>query len=484
MKLSKLLENIEYTADNYNSDTEINNICYDSRKAKEGDIFVCIKGYQSDGHKYAKNAYNNGVRVFAVEKVLDLPEDVTIIYVENTRHFLAQASAAYFDNPANKLKTIAITGTKGKTSVSFMLKTILEEAGIATGVMGTTGIYYGDTAIKTENSTPESYEIHYHFAEMVKMGCGAVIIEATSQGFKLDRTADIDFDIGVYTNLSPDHIGGNEHADFAEYLSCKQKLFTQCKLGIANVDCKHYKEIVANALCPIKTYGVHQEAHYVGKNIKFDCNDKRMFTSFTCATDDDSFNVNINIPGMFSVYNALASIAVAKELNIENSTIANALDKTFVKGRMELVPVNGGQTVIIDYAHNELSVQSLFDTIRLYTPKRITVVFGCGGNRSKLRRYAMGEIIGKNADLSVITSDNPRYERVEDIIDDILVGTKKTDGAYKIIPNRKEAIEYAVKNAVPGEVVLIIGKGHQLYEEIEGTKHHFDEREIIKSLNV
>lgn len=484
MKLGGILKNIEFTSDNYTPDIEINNICYDSRKAKANDIFVCIKGYQSDGHKYAKSAYNNGVRVFAVEKVIDLPDDVTIIYVDDTRRFLALASAAFFRYPANSLKTIAITGTKGKTSVSFMLKTIFEEAGISTGVMGTTGIYYGDTAIKTENSTPESHEIHYHFAEMVKCGCGAVIIEATSQGFKLDRTAGINFDIGVYTNLSPDHIGGNEHADFDEYLSCKQKLFTQCKLGIANADSKYFSAMTQGALCPVKTYGVNAPADYTGKNTRFDCDEKRMYTSFLCETANDSFNVDINIPGMFSVYNALASIAVAKELNIENSVIASALNKTFVKGRMESVPVNGGQTVIIDYAHNELSVQSLFDTIKLYSPKRITVVFGCGGNRSKLRRYAMGEIIGKNSDLSIITSDNPRYEKVEDIIDDILVGTKKTKGDYKIITDRKEAIEYAVKNAIPGEVVLIIGKGHQLYEEIEGVKHHFDERQIVKALNI
>ena len=484
MKLGEILKNITFTADNYSSDTEINGICYDSRKAKKGDVFVCIKGYQSDGHKYAKNAYSNGVRVFAVEKVIDLPGDVTIIYVDNTRRFLAQASAAFFGYPADKLKTIAITGTKGKTSVSFMLKSILEEAGIATGVMGTTGIYYGDAAIKTENSTPESYEIHYHFAEMVKCGCGAVVIEATSQGFKLDRTADINFDLGVYTNLSPDHIGGNEHADFEEYLSCKQMLFKQCKLAIANKDSKYFDEMTKGAACPVKTFSINGESDYMGTDTKFECDDKRMYTSFLCKTANEAFDVNINIPGMFSVYNALAAIAVTKELGIDNSTIASALDKTFVKGRMEMVPVNGGKTVIIDYAHNELSVQSLFDTIRLYSPKRITVVFGCGGNRSKLRRYAMGEIIGRNADLSIITSDNPRYERVEDIIDDILIGTKKTDGRYKIISDRKEAIEFAVKNAVPGEIVLIIGKGHQLYEEIEGVKHPFDEREIVKGLYV
>ncbi len=482
MKLSNILEKIDFTSDNYNPDIEINNICYDSRKAAAGDMFVCIKGYQSDGHKYAKSAYNNGVRVFVVEKVLDLPKDATLIYVEDTRVFLAYASAAYFGYPANDLCTIAITGTKGKTSVSFMIKSILEKAGIPTGVMGTTGIYYGDVAIKTENSTPESYEIHRHFSAMKEKGCKAVVIEATSQGFMLNRTAGINFDYGIYTNLSPDHIGGNEHKDFEEYKECKKMLFAQCKLGIANKDSAYFDEMTRNAACPIKTYGIENAADVVADSLSFSCQDKQLCTTFDYVANGTRNTVNLNIPGKFSVHNALAAISVALELGINYTDICDALNETFVKGRMETVPVGGGKTVIIDYAHNELSVQSLFDTIKLYSPKKITVVFGCGGNRSKLRRYSMGEIIGKNADLSVITSDNPRFERVDDIIEDILVGTKRTDGRYIIIKDRKEAIEYAVKNAVPGEVVLIIGKGHQLYEEIEGTKHFFDEREIVKSI--
>lgn len=484
MKLAKLLENIEYTADNFNPDIDINDICYDSRKAKEGDIFVCIKGYQSDGHKYAKYAYNSGVRVFAVEKVLDLPDDATFIYVDDTRKFLALASAAYFGYPAKNLTTVAITGTKGKTSISFMLKTIFESAGIKTGIIGTTGIYYGDTSIKTENSTPESYEIHYHFAKMANAGCKAVVIEATSQGFKLDRTAGINFDIGIYTNLSPDHIGGNEHADFAEYLNCKKMLFAQCKNGIANADSEYFAEITENAVCPIKTYALDSTADYMAKNLSFTTDNKQLCTKFNCVYDDNEFLVKLKIPGKFYVYNALAAISTAKSLGINDDLIVKSLEETFVKGRMEIVPTNNGSTVIIDYAHNELSVQSLFETIRVYNPKKITVVFGCGGNRSKLRRYAMGEIIGNNADLSVITSDNPRFELLDIIIEDILVGMHKTHGKYIIINDRKDAIEYAVKNAVEGEVVLIIGKGHQLYEEIEGIKYSFDEREIVKALNV
>ncbi|MBE6678325.1 MAG: UDP-N-acetylmuramoyl-L-alanyl-D-glutamate--2,6-diaminopimelate ligase [Ruminococcaceae bacterium] len=484
MKLSDILCDIEFTADNYIPDVEISNICYDSRKAKAGDAFICIKGYQSDGHKYAKSAYDSGVRVFVVEKVLDLPKDATVIYVNNSRIALAKASAAFFSYPAEKLCTVAITGTKGKTSVSFMLKSIFEKAGIKTGVIGTTGIYYDDVAIKTENSTPESYEIHRHFAAMAEKGCNAVVIEATSQGFMLNRTAGITFDYGVYTNLSPDHIGGNEHKDFDEYKTCKKMLFSQCKLGIANIDSAYFEEMTADAKCTVKTYGVENKADICGSNLVFSCRGKQLCTTFDYAYEGKTFTVDLNIPGKFSVHNALAAISVAKELNISEKNIADALSETFVKGRMETVPISGGKTVIIDYAHNELSVQSLFDTMRLYSPEKLTVVFGCGGNRSKLRRYSMGEIIGKNADLSVITSDNPRFERVDDIIEDILVGTKRTDGKYIVIKDRKEAIEYAVKNAIPGEVVLIIGKGHQLYEEIEGVKHPFDEREIVKNIAI
>lgn len=483
MKLELMLNKIEFTADNYRPEAEVTGICYDSRKAIAGDIFVCIKGYQSDGHKFAKAAYNNGVRIFAVEKVLDLPEDATIIYVKDTRVFLAEASAAFFGFPAEKLITVAITGTKGKTSVSFMLKSIFEKAGISTGIMGTTGIYYSDVAIKTENSTPESYEIHRHFASMLEKGVKAVVIEATSQGFMLNRTAGIMFDYGIYTNLSPDHIGGNEHKDFEEYKACKKMLFSQCKTAIANYDSVYFSEMTDGARCPIKTFGLKNEAELLGFDLSFECKNKKLCTSFRYRRGGIEDSVVLNIPGKFSVHNALAAITLSLEMGISKDTIRAALAETFVKGRMETVPTPNNSTVIIDYAHNELSVQSLFETVKLYSPEKITVVFGCGGNRSALRRYSMGEIIGKNADLSIITSDNPRFERVEDIIDDILVGMERTDGKYIIIKDRKEAIEYAVKNAVDGEVILIVGKGHQLYEEVEGVKYPFDEREIVINAN-
>lgn len=483
MKLVELLKGAEYTADNFKPDMEIGGLCYDSRKAKAGDLFVCIRGYQSDGHRYAKDAYNSGVRVFAVEKILNLPEDSTVIYVSDTRKFLANVSAEFFHHPAERLKTIAITGTKGKTSISFMLKAILEKADIKTGVIGTMGVYYGDNALSTENSTPESYEIHRHFAKMLEAGCEAVVIEATSQGFKLSRTEGINFDVGIFTNLSPDHIGGNEHVDFEEYLNCKKMLFAQCRQGIANADSEYFEKMTAGALCPIATYGIDAAADCTARDIRFSPDDRGFYTNFLCVCGADEFRLTLKMPGKFYVYNALAAVLAAKHFGIDDKLIAEALAETQVRGRMEIIPLRSGATVIIDYAHNESSVKGLFEAVKLYKPTKTTVVFGCGGNRSKLRRYAMGEVIGNNATLSVITSDNPRYESLDDIVADILTGMRRTGGAYVVIPDRREAIEYAVRNAGKGEVVLVVGKGHQLYEEIEGKKSYFNEREIVLALN-
>lgn len=479
MKLEKILEGLEYKADNLDLNAEVEDIIYNSKLAKANTMFVCIKGFQADGHKYAKSAYENGVRIFAVQKVIDLPEDACLIYVDDTRRFLALASAAFFGHPAKELTTVALTGTKGKTSTSFMLKNIFEDAGKKVGVMGTTGIFYDDVAIHSDNSTPESYEIQKHFRSMVDKGVDVAILEATSQGFMLHRTDGILFDYGVFTNLSPDHIGGNEHKDFDDYLNCKRVLFTQTKQGFANIDSKYYKAMVEGAACPIKTYGFNKGADFVAENPVFSAGDNQLKTSFDCVEDAQTFTVSLNIPGMFSVYNALSAITVARELGIGYETIEKALKRTFVKGRMELIPDTGSFTVIIDYAHNELSVQSLFDTIKLYNPRKITVIFGCGGNRSRLRRSGMGQIVAKNADFAYVTSDNPRYESVTDIINDILEGMDKENDRHKVILDRKKAIEHALDNAEEGEVILIIGKGHQLYEEIEGVKHPFDERAIV-----
>lgn len=480
MKLSEIVKNITFSCENFNPEAEIDDIIYDSRLAKENTLFVCIKGFKRDSHEFAQEVYEKGVRVFAVQDTVPLPADAIIIKVDDTRKFLASASASLFGHPANNLNTIAITGTKGKTSVSFMLKSIFEAAGHKVGVMGSTGVYVGDNFYDTANSTPESYILHKFYKEMLENGCDTAIIEATSQGFKLARTHGIEFDTGVFTNLSPDHIGENEHKDFDEYLECKKMIFSQCKKVIVNADSDCFARIIEDAKCPIFTISGTKDADITFSDAVFTTGKTSLKTAFRYNENGKAYDIELNTPGHFSLYNATLAIAVARQNGISYEAIKEGLKKAFVKGRMEIVPTDENFTVIIDFAHNEFSVKTLFDTIKLYSPSRIISVFGCGGNRSKLRRYGMGEVIGANSDLSIITSDNSRFEKVEDIISDILIGMHKTDGKYVIIPKRREAIKEALRTAREGDVVLLIGKGHEMYEEIEGVQYPFDEREVVR----
>lgn len=481
MFLNRLLDGIEYTVRG-DINVDIEDIVYDSRVARGNTAFVCIVGFQLDGHDYAADAYSKGVRVFVAQRELDLPDDATVVITADSRKTLAKMSANLFGTPAKELFTVGITGTKGKTSTSYMLKSVLEKAGEKVGIIGTTGIIYGDTVIKTNNSTPESYIIHKYYREMVKAGCTAAIIEATSQGFMLDRTYGIEFDIGMFTNLSPDHIGANEHKDFADYLNCKKMIFDQCGKVFVNRDSEYYDRITENI--PKEkyvTFGFFGDAGIMAENLNFVSGDHRLITEFDCRDSEGLHHFSITQPGEFSVYNALAVIACARYRGVDYDTIQQGLKNTYIRGRMEIVPGTKDYTVMIDFAHNEFSVQSLFETILKYSPKRLVAVFGCGGNRSKLRRYSMGEVIGRNADLSIITEDNNRYEKIEDIVADILVGMKKTDGKYVVINKRKDAIEYALENARPGDVILLVGKGHEDYIEENGTRTYFSEREVVEN---
>lgn len=458
----------------------VSDIRYDTRAELSADIlFVCIAGFRFDGHNYAGEAYGKGVRMFAAEHPLELPDDATVILTSNTRQFLALASANLFDRPAEKLLTIAITGTKGKTSTSFMLQSILKEAGIPTGVIGSTGMYYLDRYEETGNTTPESYLLHQAYRRMLDAGCKAVIIEAASQGFKLHRTYGISFDIGIFTNISPDHIGPNEHANFAEYLTCKKQLFRQSQQCYINGDDPHLNAIVADVPTTYQLYGLECAAPFYAQNLCFRTENHRLHTSFTAHCENLEFPVELGVPGFFSVYNAMAAIAAAQGLHISVDAIQRGLQKVQVRGRMEIVPIDRPYTVIIDAAHEEFSCHSLFETIRQYHPNRIISVFGCGGNRSKLRRYGMGAEIGKNSDFSIITSDNSRFERTEDIIADILTGMQPTGGAYEIIIDRKQAIQKALRLATKGDCILLIGKGHETYEDVCGKKTPFDEKQIV-----
>lgn len=462
-------------------------LCYDSRKVTNGAVFICLKGAIFDGHAFFDKAASQGADCIVVsdsgiyaEKTAENPE-FSVILVKDSRKALALLSAEFFGYPASKLFTIGITGTKGKTSTTFMVREILESAGFKTGIIGTTGIYYGDKYEYIDNSTPESYELHRIFAEMIKNGVSHVLMEVSSQALMMHRTYGINFDIGVFTNISPDHIGEHEHKDFEEYLACKCLLFGQCKKAIINADADRTKEILeainASGIECVKYSTKDESAEFFGENPTFEITDC-LSTSFDLKGHG---RLQLNTPGEFSVYNALcaASIAMTSGASFEN--VSESLKKVHVFGRVE--PVKHEKcdfAVIIDYAHNALSLESLFASVKNYNPKNIITVFGCGGNRSKLRRYDMGEISGKYSDLSVITSDNPRTEKVEDIINDILVGINKTDGKYVIINDRREAIHHALSVAKSGDIVLIVGKGNQLYEEIGHEKIPFDERLVVK----
>ncbi|MBO4343528.1 MAG: UDP-N-acetylmuramoyl-L-alanyl-D-glutamate--2,6-diaminopimelate ligase [Clostridia bacterium] len=472
------------------TDSEIKGIAYDSRKVKDGYAFTAAKGAVTDGHDYIDGAVKNGASAIfcdskeAYEIYSEKYKDVNFILTENSRKALALASAEFFGRPADKMTLIGITGTKGKTSTSFMVSHILEKAGIPCGIIGTTGIYYAGNYEYIDNSTPESYELHRLFAEMLKCGVKHCVMEVSSQALMLHRVYGMHFDTAVFTNISPDHIGEGEHKSFGEYISYKGQLFTMCSKASINADSDKIdfiKDIIEKNSVPCVSFSCKDEsADYFGCDENFYI-DTDMKTEFTLKAKGQTKKLNINVPGEFSVYNALCAASVCMEMGVDIDTVAKALSEVKVIGRTE--PVHHEKCnipVIIDYAHNALSLESLFLAVKRYNPSRIICVFGCGGNRSRLRRYDMGEISGKYADLSVITSDNPRDEELEDIMSDILVGIAKTDGKYTVIKDRRNAIFYALEHAQKGDIVILAGKGQQTYEEIKGVKYHFDEREVVK----
>lgn len=481
MKLEKLLEKIEYKCLQGSLDTEIIDIVYDSRKVTKDTAFLCLAGANMDGHEFIEDAVKSGAKAIIVQKEVRVSQNITVIMVENTRMALSYLSAAYFGYPADRLTTIAITGTKGKTTTAFMIRSILKKAGYKSGMIGTIGVFIEEEHIETKNTTPESYDIQKFFAKMVKEGCTHVVMEVSSQALMVGRTAGILFEYGIFTNISPDHIGENEHKDFEDYLYCKSLLFKQCRHGIFNIDDDHAQDMQKEAVCDINTYGFHENADLRAQKIEYLVEPGLIGILLTTkGMAEDTFKVGT--PGKFSAYNAMAAITTAQLLSIDRAVIKEALHDIWVKGRVESVKISDKFTLLIDYAHNAMSMESLLSTIREYNPKRIVSLFGCGGNRSKLRRYEMGEISGKLADFSILTADNSRFEEVDDIIADILVGMEKTDGKYMIIPDRREAIKYSIQNAREGDIVLLLGKGHEDYQEIKGERFPFDERVVIKEI--
>ena len=481
MRLGTLLEKMEYKLVCGSLDTEISTLVYDSRKVEKDSVFVCISGTVRDAHDFIPQVVENGATAIIVEKDVTPIDGVTYIRVENSRLALACMSAAYFGYPSEKLKTIGITGTKGKTTTTYMVKSILESAGIRTGLIGTIESIVGERRIPAANTTPESYRVQELFAEMVEAGLDAVVMEVSSQALMLHRVSGFTFDIGVFTNLEPDHIGTNEHKDFEDYMYCKSLLFRQCKHGIFNGDSEHIEGILKGHTCTVEKFGYEEENDLVAQNVQL-LKEKGALGVKYQVTGNVNMDVEVNVPGSFSVYNSLTAIAICNHFGVEESLIKKALLDVRVKGRIELVPVSERYTLMIDYAHNAMSLESLLTTLKEYEPGRLVCLFGCGGNRAKSRRYEMGEVSSRLADLTVVTSDNPRDEEPMDIIKDILAGVAKADGDHVTIPDRKEAIEYCMKNAQDGDIVVLAGKGHEDYQEIKGVKYHMDERELIQEI--
>ena len=484
MKLRKICEEIEYTLLQGSLETEVRDIIYDSRKIAPETMFVCMVGAVTDGHKYIPDAVEKGASVIVLEKeeeAAQITENITVLKVESARLALALMSAALFDHPARKLVTIGLTGTKGKTTTTYMIKKVLEMAGKKVGLIGTIGAMVGEEHLSSKNTTPESYELHRMFAAMVEAGCEYVVMEVSSQGLKLDRTAGILFDYGIFTNLSPDHIGPAEHASFEEYMECKSLLFRQCRIGIVNADDEHVEGILKGHTCEVKTFSAEREADLMASDIGFINEDGKLGMHFKVSGCMDC-QAKVHIPGRFSVYNSMVTMLVCHLAGISDEAILEGLSKVQVKGRVEMLPVSKDYTLIIDYAHNEVSTRSVLTTLMEYHPKRLICVYGGGGHRSKLRRYEMGEVTGEMADLCVLTCDNPRDEEIRDINNDIKVGLARSNGKYIEIDDRKEAIAYCMKNAKPGDMIVLLGKGHEDYQEINGVKYHFDEREAVAEI--
>lgn len=476
--LGSLLAHLDYELLQGSLDAKVRDVAYDSRKVTEGMLFVAIAGTVVDGHKFIQPAVRQGASVLVVERDVEISDPaVTVVKVTNGREALSRISAAYFDYPVEKMVSIGVTGTKGKSTVTYMIRDILEKSGKTCGIVGTIGVAIAGKVTPIEHTTPESYDLQSYFQDMVEAGCDYVVMEVSSQGIKMDRVAGIEFDYGVFTNITPDHIGPNEHADFDEYLACKSRLFQMCKVGVLNRDDPHCQDILKNATCEVRTFGC-AEADMIATDIEHVRNGGELSMKFHAGGILQG-DILVGLPGRFNVYNAMCAASVGALLGMPQEVICHALEHVEVRGRLENVPTGRGFSVLIDFAHNGVSTESVLRTLRGYEPRRIIAIFGCGGNRSKLRRYEMGEAVGNLAELAIVTSDNSRTEDVMDIIEDIKVGLAKTDGEYVVIPDRQEAVDYAVKLAEDGDMIVLLGKGHEEYQEINGVKYHYSEREAV-----
>ena len=485
MELKKILVGIDGLKAKGSLDIDIKGLESNSKNIKEGYMFIAIKGFATDGHSYINDAIKAGAKVVMVQegcdlKTIKLPSDVTLIMAKDTREALAKCSCNYYGDPSRKLKLIGVTGTKGKTTTTFMIKEILEKAGHKVGLIGTIATYInGKMITESSRTTPESIELQRTFADMVKAGVEYVVMEVSSQSLKLHRVDGCHFDIVLFTNFSEDHISEKEHPDMKDYFESKLKLFEMCDNGIVNVDDLQVSKVPK--LFPdsnIMTYGIDNACDVLAKDITI----TNSYVDFRVKITDKNERVKVSIPGRFSVYNSLAAICVAKKLGIPSEKVIEALADIRVPGRSEMVPNKKEIPIMIDYAHSPESLQNILSAVKSYTRGKVISVFGCGGDRDKTKRPIMGEISGRIADFTFITSDNPRTENPDEIVKEIEEGMKKTKGKYKVVVDRTEAIKEAIAMATKLDIIVLAGKGHEPYQEINGEKFPYDERIIVNKI--
>ncbi|MDQ2086882.1 UDP-N-acetylmuramoyl-L-alanyl-D-glutamate--2,6-diaminopimelate ligase [Herbivorax sp. ANBcel31] len=476
MLLKDMLNGLDIKEIIGDTNVEIEDIVYDSRKAGKGSLFVCVEGFKFDGHQFVYQALENGTKAFLVQKDIKVPKGATVIKTSDTRYGLAHVSDKFYNSPSEKFNLIGITGTKGKTTSTYMVKSILECYGHKTGLIGTISNKIGDMTLPADRTTPESSDLQQLFNEMFQKNVDSVVMEVSSHALELHRVTLSKYNIGVFTNLSKDHL--DFHETFENYLNAKIKLFKMCENGLVNIDNEYGKEVLKRAQCKVYTMGIDNEADVRAVNV-LKHSDKVEFKVITPWFTGD---IEVNIPGKFSVYNALAAIGSCGLMGVPFEYIKEGLKRVVVPGRAEVVNINKDYTVMIDYAHSPDSLENILTTIRGYAKGRVVCVFGCGGDRDRSKRSDMGEISGKLADFSIITSDNPRTEDPKIIIDDIEKGIKNTKSEYIKIIDRRDAIEYALLNAKPKDIILLAGKGHETYVILKDKTIHFDEREVIKEI--
>ena len=487
--LKELLKDIPHTLVQGSYDTEISGICMDSRKVEKGNLFFCISGYQSDGHTYIPAALKSGAVALLVEK--DVSEYLSsaegdgpaVVKVEDSRTAMALISAAWYDHPTKNMTVIGLTGTKGKTTTAHMIKKIFEEAGNKVGMVGTNGAFIGNEKVDVDikNTTPESFDLQHIFRIMADEGCNYAVMEVSSQGLKLNRVAGIDYDYGAFLNLSPDHISPNEHADMEEYKQCKLSLFKMVKRSVIFMDNEYSEEFLKNATNPV-TLSLKGPADYTATDVRNLWSGDMFGVEFDfTGSGNVKSPICVAMPGYFNAENAAVACTVASLEGISPEVCSSALKKVSVKGRTQIIPEAFSKAIVmIDYAHNAFSSECVLEMLKEYNPKRLVCIFGCGGNRAVARRIGMGEVAGKMADLSIITMDNPRTESLKDINKGIIEGINKYNGKYITIDDRKEAIYYALDHAEPGDIIAMLGKGHETYQEIQGQRYHFSEEEVVK----